>query len=180
MIGSTTAVPARLRGTIGGVAGKRSAGLLLFRRAGDDLEVLLGHMGGPFWARRDARAWTMPKGEYEAGEEPLDAARREFREELGVPAPADDVEAAIAKATKSGGKVVTAWAVEADLDPAIVVPGTFEMEWPKGSGQLRQFPEVDRFGWFRVSVAKAKIINGQQAFLDRLIELASTPRDDAT
>jgi predicted NUDIX family NTP pyrophosphohydrolase len=161
------------------VAGKRSAGLLLFRRAGDDLEVLLGHMGGPFWARRDARAWTMPKGEYEAGEEPLDAARREFREELGVPAPAGDV-VELGDVRQAGGKVVTAWAVEGDLDPAIVVPGTFEMEWPKGSGQLCQFPEVDRVGWFRVSVAKAKIITGQQSFLDRLIELASTPRDDAT
>jgi predicted NUDIX family NTP pyrophosphohydrolase len=154
------------------VAGKRSAGLLLYRRAGDDLEVLLGHMGGPFWARRDARAWTMPKGEYDAEEEALDAARREFQEELGVPAPTGEV-VELGEVRQAGGKIVTAWAVEGDLDPAVVVPGTFEMEWPKGSGQRRQFPEVDRVGWFGVGVARAKIITGQQSFLDRLIELAS-------
>lgn len=121
----------------------------------------------------------MPKGEYDADEEPLDAARREFQEELGVPAPAGDL-VELGDARQTGGKIVTAWAVEGDLDPAIVVPGTFEMEWPKGSGQVRLFPEVDRVGWFRVSVAKAKIITGQQSFLDRLIELVSTPPDDAT
>jgi predicted NUDIX family NTP pyrophosphohydrolase len=161
------------------VAGKRSAGLLLYRRAGDDLEVLLGHMGGPFWARRDARAWTMPKGEYDAEEEALDAARREFHEELGVRAPTGDV-VELGEVRQAGGKIVTAWAVEGDLDPAVVIPGTFEMEWPKGSGQRRQFPEVDRVAWFRVGVARAKIITGQQSFLDRLIELASTSDDGAT
>jgi predicted NUDIX family NTP pyrophosphohydrolase len=114
----------------------------------------------------------MPKGEYDAEEEALDAARREFQEELGVPAPAGDV-VELGEVRQAGGKIVTAWAVEGDLDPAIVVPGTFEMEWPKGSGQRRQFPEVDRVGWFRVTAAKAKIIAGQQSFLDRLIEHAS-------
>jgi len=121
----------------------------------------------------------MPKGEYDAEEEPLDAARREFQEELGVPAPVGDV-VELGDVRQAGGKIVTAWAVEGDLDPAVVVPGTFEMEWPKGSGQMRQFPEVDRVGWFGVSVARSKIIAGQQSFLDRLTVLASTRDDDLT
>ncbi|MEH0421587.1 NUDIX domain-containing protein [Streptomyces sp. B21-083] len=154
--------------------GKRSAGLLLFRRAApgqetDGLEVLLGHMGGPFFARRDAGAWTIPKGEYGDGETAWDAARREFREELGL-APPEGEAVALGEVRQAGGKVVTAWAVEADLDPATVVPGTFRMEWPRGSGQEREFPELDRVRWFGLDAARAVIVTAQAGFLDRLTE----------
>ena len=119
--------------------GKRSAGILLFRRVDGDVQVLLGHMGGPLWARRDAGGWTIPKGEYQPDEEPLDAARREFAEELGLPVPAADL-VELGSIKQAGGKVVTAWAGEGDVDPAEIVPGTFDLEWPKGSGQVQQFP----------------------------------------
>jgi len=124
-------------------------------------------MGGPLWARRDARAWTVPKGEYDADEEPLAAARREFEEELGVPAP-DGRLVELGEIRQSGGKVVTVWALDADFDPDRIVPGTFRMEWPKGSGQLREFPELDRVAWLRLDEAREKIIAGQAEFLDRL------------
>ncbi|WP_371658117.1 NUDIX domain-containing protein [Streptomyces sp. NBC_00280] len=152
--------------------GKRSAGLLLFRlrdRPGQALEVLLGHMGGPFFARRDAGAWTIPKGEYGDGETAWDAARREFEEELGL-APPEGEAVPLGEVRQAGGKVVTAWAVEADLDPATVVPGTFRMEWPRGSGQEREFPELDRVRWFGLDEARAVIVTAQTGFLDRLTE----------
>ena len=152
--------------------GKRSAGLLLFRRRdrrGQALEVLLGHMGGPFFARRDAGAWTIPKGEYGDGETAWDAARREFEEELGL-APPEGEAVPLGEVRQAGGKVVTAWAVEADLDPATVVPGTFRMEWPRGSGQEREFPELDRVRWFGLDEARAVIVTAQTGFLDRLTE----------
>ncbi|MYW69920.1 NUDIX domain-containing protein [Streptomyces sp. SID8379] len=151
---------------------KRSAGILLFRRTPDGPEVLLGHMGGPFWARRDAGAWSVPKGEYgEDGSEetPWDAARREFREELGLPAP-DGTPLPLGEVTQSGGKRVTVWAVEGDLDPADVVPGTFTMEWPRGSGRTAEFPELDRVAWFGLDAARAVIVTAQTAFLQRLAE----------
>lgn len=155
--------------TIGRVAGKRSAGILLFRRVGGEVEVLLGHMGGPFWARRDAGAWSVPKGEYEPDEEPVAAARREFTEELGLPVPAGQlIELGLVR--QSGGKVVTVWALEGDLDPDQVVPGTFELEWPMGSGRLQSFPEVDRVAWFDLDQARARIVARQRPFLDRLTE----------
>jgi predicted NUDIX family NTP pyrophosphohydrolase len=147
---------------------KRSAGILLFRVAGGAVEVLLGHMGGPFWARRDAGAWSVPKGELEPDEEPEAAARREFGEELGLPVP-DGTLLALGDVTQKNGKVVTVWALEADLDPASAVPGTFEMEWPKGSGRVQAFPEMDRVAWLPVELARAKIVQAQQAFLDRLV-----------
>jgi predicted NUDIX family NTP pyrophosphohydrolase len=150
------------------MAAKRSAGLLVFRRGPAGLEVLLGHMGGPFWARKDIGAWSVPKGEYEPDEQPLAAARREFLEELGLPAPEGEL-IDLGEVRQSSGKVVTAWAVEGDLDPADVVPGTFEMEWPKGSGQLREFPEIDRVAWLDVDAARAKIVAAQRPFLDRLV-----------
>lgn len=131
------------------------------------MEVLLGHMGGPFWARRDAGAWSVPKGEYEPDEEPLAAARREFQEELGLPVPAGDL-VDLGSVTQSGGKVVTVWAVEADLDPGEVTPGTFTMEWPKGSGRVAEFPEVDRAAWFDLRDAGERIVAAQRVFLDRL------------
>ena len=149
------------------MAAKRSAGILLFRRAGGETEVLLGHMGGPLWARRDARGWTIPKGEYEPDEHPQAAARREFMEELGVPVP-DGALLELGEVRQSGGKTVTAWAIEADLDPDAVVVGTFQLEWPKGSGQIGEFPELDRVSWLDLDTARDKIVAGQATFLDRL------------
>ncbi|MGW6643455.1 NUDIX domain-containing protein [Streptomyces iakyrus] len=148
---------------------KRSAGLLLFRTTDNGLEVLLGHMGGPFFARRDAGAWTVIKGEYEPGEPAWEAARREFREELGLPPP-DGEAIDLGEVRQTGGKIVTAWAVRADLDPAAVVPGTFRMEWPPRSGLLQEFPELDRVAWFGLDRARAVIVKAQAAFLDRLAE----------
>ncbi|MGQ5227657.1 NUDIX domain-containing protein [Streptomyces sp. MN3] len=147
----------------------RSAGLLLFRRTGEGVEVLLGHMGGPFFARRDAGAWTVPKGEYDPDEPAWAAARREFEEELGVPPPEGEA-VPLGEVRQSGGKVVTAWAVEGDLDPSSVVPGTFTMEWPPRSGRTREFPELDRVAWFPLERARELIVSAQAAFLDRLTE----------
>ncbi|MFE7034507.1 NUDIX domain-containing protein [Streptomyces sp. NPDC057621] len=154
-------------------AAKRSAGLLLFRRTGrtdrgdHGIEVLLGHMGGPFFARRDAGAWTVPKGEYGPDEPAWDAARREFQEELGLPPP-DGAPVPLGEVTQTNGKIVTVWAVEADLDPAAVVPGTFTMEWPRGSGHVQEFPELDRVEWLDPARARAVLVKAQTEFLDRL------------
>lgn len=134
------------------------------------MEVLLGHMGGPFWARRDAGAWSVPKGEYEPDEQPEAAARREFQEELGLAVPAGEL-TELGTVRQSGGKVVTVWALAGEIDPARVVPGTFEMEWPKGSGRLQEFPEIDRVAWFDLEQAREKIVGGQRPFLERLAEL---------
>ncbi|MEU6525195.1 NUDIX domain-containing protein [Streptomyces sp. NPDC046924] len=149
--------------------GARSAGLLVFRRTGHGLEVLLGHMGGPFFARREAGAWTVPKGEYDPGEPAWDAACREFREELGLPPP-DGEAVPLGEVRQSGGKTVTVWAVEADLDPATAVPGTFEMEWPPRSGRIREFPELDRVEWLALDRAREVVVTAQTEFLDRLAE----------
>jgi predicted NUDIX family NTP pyrophosphohydrolase len=151
------------------VKGTRSAGLLVFRHTRRGLEVLLGHMGGPFFARRETGAWTVPKGEYDPGEPAWEAARREFREELGLPPP-DGAAVPLGEVRQSGGKIVTAWAVEADLDPATIVPGTFEMEWPPHSGRIQRFPELDRVAWFTPDRAREVIVTAQTAFLDRLAE----------
>ncbi|AMW09066.1 DNA mismatch repair protein MutT [Streptomyces qaidamensis] len=148
---------------------KRSAGLLLFHTTDHGLEVLLGHMGGPFFARRDAGAWTVPKGEYEPDEPAWEAARREFREEVGL-APPDGEAIDLGEVRQTGGKIVTAWAVRADLDPAAIVPGTFRTEWPPRSGRLQEFPELDRVAWFGLDRARALIVKAQAAFLDRLAE----------
>jgi predicted NUDIX family NTP pyrophosphohydrolase len=154
------------------MAGVRSAGILLFRGVGAEREVLIAHMGGPFWARKDAGAWSIPKGECEPGEDEQAAARREFQEELGLPLPPGEL-LPLGSERQSSGKVVTVWALAGDLDPAAIVPGTFEMEWPKGSGRLREFPEVDRAAWFGLQQARAKLVGGQRAFLDRVAELAN-------
>ncbi|MFD9188683.1 NUDIX domain-containing protein [Streptomyces phaeochromogenes] len=146
---------------------KRSAGLLLFRRTDQGIEVLLGHMGGPFFARRDAGAWSVPKGEYEPDETAWDAARREFREELGLPPPDGDP-IPLGEVTQTNRKVVTVWAIEADLDVTAVVPGTFTMEWPPASGQVQEFPELDRVEWLDLDRARALLVKAQAAFLDRL------------
>ncbi|MEV8434215.1 NUDIX domain-containing protein [Streptomyces sp. HUAS 31] len=148
---------------------RRSAGLLLFRRTDAGLEVLLGHMGGPFFAKRDAGAWTVPKGEYEPDEPAWDAARREFQEELGLPPP-DGEALPLGEVRQTGGKIVTVWAIEADLDPATVVPGTFRMEWPPRSGRTQEFPELDRVQWLDLDRAREVVVKAQAAFLDRLAE----------
>lgn len=148
---------------------KRSAGILLYRQGDGRLEVLLGHMGGPLWARRDDAAWSVPKGEYEQDETPEAAARREFEEELGLPVPDGEL-VPLGEVVQSSGKVVTTWALAGDLDPSTVVPGTFEMEWPKGSGRIQEFPEIDRVAWFTLDEARDKLVKAQRAFLDRLAE----------
>lgn len=145
---------------------RRSAGILLFRGTNDAREVLLGHMGGPLWTRRDEGAWTIPKGEYAADEEPMHAARREFVEELGLPVP--DGRLVPLGEVRQSGKIVTAWALEADLDPADVRPGTFVMPWPPRSGRMQEFPELDRVQWLPLDAAAQKIVVAQRAFLDRL------------
>jgi predicted NUDIX family NTP pyrophosphohydrolase len=146
---------------------KRSAGIALVRRTDRGVEVLLGHMGGPYWARKDAGAWTIPKGEVEPGEDPLAVAHREFEEELGVPVPAGAV-TDLGEIRQAGGKTVQAWAVEGDLDAAAIVSNTFELEWPPHSGRMETFPEIDRAAWFDLEQARAVIIAGQRLLLDRL------------
>ena len=148
---------------------KHSAGILLYRHGRDGLEVLLGHMGGPFWAGRENGAWSVPKGEYDADEDAQAAARREFEEELGVPVPAAHL-IDLGAVRQSGGKVVTVWAAEADLELDGLVYGTFTMEWPRGSGQWREFPEVDRVAWLSLAAARERIIAAQRTFLDRLAD----------
>ncbi|PJJ71896.1 putative NUDIX family NTP pyrophosphohydrolase [Diaminobutyricimonas aerilata] len=149
-----------------------SAGLLLYRGDPPHLEVLIAHMGGPFWRHKDAGAWSIPKGEVEPGEDPLDAARREFTEELGVPAPDGDP-VPLGEVRQSNGKTVIAWAVRADLDPASIRPGTFELELPRGSGRTITVPEIDRVGWFEPAVAVTRLVRAQGAFVERLVERLS-------
>lgn len=146
---------------------KTSAGILLFRQGQSDIEVLLGHMGGPFWARKDDGAWSIPKGEYEPPEDAAAAARREFTEELGLPVPPGEL-IDLGSVTQPHGKIVTVWALAGDLDPGAIEPGTFELEWPPRSGRRQQFPEIDRAAWFDLDGATPKLVNGQRPFLDRL------------
>lgn len=141
---------------------------MLFRSTGGETEVLLGHLGGPFWARRDGAAWSLPKGELGQQEAPVAAAQREFEEELGLPLPSGEL-VELGSEKQPGGKVVTVYALEGDLDTAGVRPGTFEMEWPRGSGRVEQFPELDRVAWFTIEQARPKLVAGQRAFLDRLV-----------
>lgn len=152
------------------MAARVSAGILLWRRAGASIEVLVGHMGGPLWARKDARAWTIPKGEYDGTESPEAAARREFEEELGLPVPADEL-VPLGDVRQSGGKVVTVWAGEGDLDVDAVRPGTFTMVWPPRSGRVQEFPELDRVAWLAPEDARERLVAAQVVFLDRLLEL---------
>ena len=147
----------------------RSAGILLWRRSHGPLEVLLGHPGGPFFAGKDAGSWTVLKGEIEPGEEPFAVARREFAEETGHPAP-EGASIELGEIRQKGGKVVLAWALEGDLDPADAVSNTFEMAWPPRSGRLQTFPEIDRVAWFEVAAAREKINAAQVSFLERLEE----------
>jgi predicted NUDIX family NTP pyrophosphohydrolase len=147
---------------------KLSAGLLLYRVIDGDVEVLIGHPGGPFWARKDEGAWSIPKGEYVEGEDPWTVAQREFLEELGKPPPKGP-RIDFAPLKQPSGKVITAFAVRGDLDLEGTVSNTFELEWPKGSGKIREFPEIDRVAWFSVAEAKEKLLKGQRPLLDRLM-----------
>jgi len=145
---------------------KRSAGLLLFRWRGESLEVFLVHPGGPFWAKKDLGAWSIPKGEYADDEDPLAAARREFEEETGFAAPANAV--ALGELQQAGRKMVMAWAAEGDCDPEKLVSNRCEIEWPPRSGRKMDIPEVDRAAWFSIDEARERILNSQQPFLERL------------
>ena len=148
---------------------KRSAGILLYRVMRGAPEVLLVHPGGPFWARRDAGAWSIPKGEYEPGDDPRTCALREFEEETGAALPPGEL-IDLGDVKQKGGKVVSAWAAEGDLDADAVRSNTFTMEWPPRSGRTVEFPEIDRAGWFAVDAAREKLVAAQAEFLDRLLE----------
>ncbi len=159
--------------------GRTSAGLLLYRRPTGRLEVLLAHPGGPFHERKDADAWTVPKGEAEPGEALLDVARREFAEETGHDPPAG-VPIDLGEIFQKSGKRVLAWALEGDLDPAVATSNTFELEWPPRSGRLVTFPEIDRVAWFDLPEARGRLKAAQGPFLDRLAQaLAVTEADRA-
>jgi predicted NUDIX family NTP pyrophosphohydrolase len=152
-----------------------SAGLLLYRRQPSGWQVLVGHPGGPFWAKRDEGSWSIPKGEHGGDESPLDAARREFQEELGV-APPDGAVQDLGSSRLKSGKVIRAFAIEGTLDPAAIVPGEFEMEWPPRSGRTARFPEIDRVAWFFLDEARTRLNPGQVIFVDRLA--ATLPAGD--
>lgn len=148
---------------------KRSAGLLLYRFRATSLEVLLGHPGGPYFARKDDGVWTIPKGEYEPAEEPLAAAYREFAEEIGT-APPDGEPVPLGETKQSNGKLVVVWALEGDLDVAEICCNLFDLEWPPRSGRIQQFPELDRAAWFDVDTAHRKAFASQQPFFQRLLQ----------
>src|SRR5262245_21498497 len=151
------------------MAANRSAGILLYREGSDGLEVLLVHPGGPFWAKKDAGAWSIPKGEHDEDEDPLACALREFEEETGTRPPAAAL-TELGSVRQKSGKVVQAWALEGDLDAAAIRSNTFAMEWPPRSGRTAEFPEVDRAAWFGLEAARHRINPAQAAFLDRLSE----------
>ncbi|HEY0125811.1 MAG TPA: NUDIX domain-containing protein [Blastococcus sp.] len=146
---------------------RTSAGILLYRLRPDGPELLLGHMGGPFWARKDDGAWSIPKGEHDADEDPLTVAHREFEEELGSPVPAGRL-VPLGAVRVTSAKVLTVWAGEGDLDAAASRSNTFRLEWPPRSGRLQEFPEIDRAAWFGLPEARTKLLTGQVPFLDRL------------
>ena len=152
---------------------KLSAGLLLYRNGERGLEVLIGHPGGPFWARKDDGAWSIPKGEHTEGEDPWEAAQREFEEELGMPAPSGP-RLPLGSIRQPSGKVLTVFAVTGTLDLADARSNTFELEWPRGSGRIQSFPELDRVGWFPLDAARVKLLKGHVPFLDRLLEQSTT------
>ena len=147
---------------------KKSAGLLLFRESAAGLEVLLVHPGGPFWAKKDDGAWSIPKGEFEDDEEALTAAKREFEEEMGAPPAGEFIP--LEPLRQPGGKLVFAWALQADFDTAQLKSNMFSMEWPPKSGRQQEFPEIDRAGWFSMETARMKILKGQAGLLDQLLD----------
>jgi predicted NUDIX family NTP pyrophosphohydrolase len=153
------------------MATPRSAGILLFRRRDGEVQFLLVHPGGPFWAKKDAGAWSIPKGQIEDEEEPRACAIRELEEELGQPPELDPERLLeLGSIRQKAGKVVEAWAAEADFDPTVLASNTFAMEWPPRSGKRQEFPEVDRAEWFDLETAREKILPAQAEFLDRLLE----------
>jgi predicted NUDIX family NTP pyrophosphohydrolase len=147
---------------------KRSAGILMYRRTGDGLELLLVHPGGPFWRNKDLGAWSIPKGEHDEGEEPLAVAGREFEEETGARPHGDFVP--LGELAQPSRKIVSAWAVEGDFDPATLKSNEFQLEWPPKSGRKAVFPEVDRAEWFSPAEARRKILRGQSEFIERLLQ----------
>ena len=140
----------------------------MYRRRNDLVEVLLAHPGGPFWAKKDLGAWSVPKGEFDSEEDPLQAAKREFAEETGLVPEGDFV--ALGEVKQAGGKTVTAWAMEGDGDASNLKSNMFSMEWPPRSGRMAEFPEVDRWEWFSLEEAQERILAGQRVFLERLVE----------
>lgn len=150
---------------------KQAAGILLFRRGPSGLQVLLGHPGGPLWARKDAGSWTLPKGQFTDGEAPLDAARREFEEEMGSK-PSGNFQS-LGTLKQPSGKIIHAWAAESEFDVTMVKSNLFSMEWPPKSGRMGEFPEIDRAEWFSIDEARVKILKGQAPFLDRLLEITN-------
>lgn len=152
----------------------RSAGILLYRRGAGGLEVWIAHMGGPFWARKQTQSWSVPKGEYLPGEEPRVAAMREFAEEIGTPPPAVDY-FELGAFRQPSGKVITVLAAESDFQPDGIVSNTFPLEWPKGSGIIQDFPEVDDARWVTETEARSKLVKGQLPILDALLEHVELP-----
>lgn len=156
---------------------KHSAGILCYRFRDSDLQVLLVHPGGPFWARKDKAAWSIPKGELEEGEDPLNAAKREFAEETGIVL--DSLLIDLGKLQQPSRKIVHAWAVSQDCDPSSIVSNTFTMEWPPKSGKMEEFSEIDRAAWYSTRVARTKLHKGQVGFLDTLKEALGLPSEEA-
>lgn len=148
---------------------KQSAGIVLYRKREGVIEVLVGHAGGPFWARKDAGAWSIPKGEFEADEDPMAAARREFEEELGIPAPEGEL-IELGQIKRKDGKTIYVWALEGNAEAEKLTSNTFDLEWPPKSGQIQQFPEFDRAAWLPLTKAGPKLHKGQSEFLERLAE----------
>jgi predicted NUDIX family NTP pyrophosphohydrolase len=153
---------------------KLSAGLLVYRRFEAGFEVLLVHPGGPFWAKKDDGAWSVPKGEYEPDQDPLEVALLEFEEEIGQPPPDHSGAEWLGEQRQPSGKVVSVWAIEGDVDVSDVRSNTFEMEWPPRSGRTQEFPEVDRASWFDLDQARQKLLRGQLGFLDRVEEVLAS------
>jgi predicted NUDIX family NTP pyrophosphohydrolase len=151
------------------MAHKKSAGILIYRRCEHGLRVFLVHPGGPFWARKDDGAWSIPKGEFQEDETPLHAAKREFTEETGCTIDGDFLE--LPPVQQPSGKTIYAFAIEGDCDPAAVKSNTFTLEWPKGSGRIREYPEVDRAAWFTIPQASRKMLKGQYPILLQLLHL---------
>ena len=156
---------------------KLSAGLLMYRRRNRALEVFLVHPGGPLWKNKDESAWSIPKGEYSDGEDPLEAANREFREETGFEPGSELIP--LGEIRQPSGKIISAWAFEGDCDPAGLHSNTFSIEWPPKSGQTREFPEVDRAAWFPIDVARTKLLKGQLGFLDHLMSRLRAPHHES-
>jgi predicted NUDIX family NTP pyrophosphohydrolase len=154
--------------------GKKSAGLLMYRKKGRALELFLVHPGGPYWAKKDLGAWTIPKGEISEPEEPFQAAKREFQEETGFPVPEEALFLKLTPLKQRSGKVIHAWAFEGDSVPETLVSNTCTLQWPPSSGKFIEVPEVDRGGWFKIPEAKERIIAGQRGFIEELEEKLTT------